>query len=197
MIFFHFIYILILSFYFCFYSSMECEILLWSYTIHLPKGDNSMITNITKFFHRWSFSMGDRGHMKLSPIGKSSIRRTYLFDITVVAIMNVIHLIMETVPKKVLPLILWSFTFTTEIGSYIWPKLKDIFHLCQNFYIFYPHSATLLFHKKQNFSFMEAIPDLHVRVSEWLMFNANSAIFQLSYGENKLIFNEMMMRSSL
>jgi hypothetical protein len=34
-------------------------------------------------------------------------------------------------------------------------------------------------------------------VSEWLLFNANSAIFQLYYGENKLIFNEMMMRSSL
>ena len=28
------------------------------------------------------------------------------------------------------------------------------------------------------------------RVSEWLLFNANSAIYRL-YGENKLIFNEM------
>jgi hypothetical protein len=35
------------------------------------------------------------------------------------------------------------------------------------------------------------------RVSEWLLFNANSAIFQLYHGENKLIFNEMMMRSAL
>ena len=34
-------------------------------------------------------------------------------------------------------------------------------------------------------------------VSEWLLFNANSAIFQLYHGENKLIFNEMMMRSAL
>jgi hypothetical protein len=34
-------------------------------------------------------------------------------------------------------------------------------------------------------------------VSEWLFFNANSAIFQLYHGENKLIFNEMMMRSAL
>jgi hypothetical protein len=34
-------------------------------------------------------------------------------------------------------------------------------------------------------------------VSEWLLFNANSAIFQLHYGENKLIVNEMMMRSAL
>jgi hypothetical protein len=32
---------------------------------------------------------------------------------------------------------------------------------------------------------------------EWLLFNANSAIFQLYHGENKLIFNEMMMRSDL
>ena len=34
-------------------------------------------------------------------------------------------------------------------------------------------------------------------VSEWLLFNAISAIVQLYYGENKLITNEMMMRSAL
>jgi len=34
-------------------------------------------------------------------------------------------------------------------------------------------------------------------MSEWLLFNANSAIFQLYHGENKLIFNEMMMRPAL
>ena len=36
-----------------------------------------------------------------------------------------------------------------------------------------------------------------LRVSERLLFNANSAIFQLYHGENKIIFNEMMMRSVL
>ena len=35
------------------------------------------------------------------------------------------------------------------------------------------------------------------QVSEWLLFNANSANFQVYHGENKLIFNEMMMRSAL
>ena len=34
-------------------------------------------------------------------------------------------------------------------------------------------------------------------VSEWLLFNANSTILQLYQGENKLIFNEMMMRSAV
>jgi hypothetical protein len=34
-------------------------------------------------------------------------------------------------------------------------------------------------------------------ISEGLLFNTNSAIFQLYHGENKLIFNEMMMRSAL
>ena len=35
-------------------------------------------------------------------------------------------------------------------------------------------------------------------VNEWVMlFNANSAIFRLYHGENKLIFNEMMMKSAL
>ena len=34
-------------------------------------------------------------------------------------------------------------------------------------------------------------------VGEWLLFNTNSAIFQLYHGENKLIFNAMMMRFAL
>jgi hypothetical protein len=36
-----------------------------------------------------------------------------------------------------------------------------------------------------------------VSESEWLLFNANSTIFQLYHGENKLISNEMMVRSAL
>ena len=35
------------------------------------------------------------------------------------------------------------------------------------------------------------------RVCELLSFNANWTICQLYHGENKLIFNEMMMRSAL
>jgi hypothetical protein len=38
---------------------------------------------------------------------------------------------------------------------------------------------------------------LFLQVSEWLLFNANAAIFQLYHGKNNLIFNEMMMRSAL
>ena len=38
---------------------------------------------------------------------------------------------------------------------------------------------------------------IQTKVSERLLFNANSPIFQLYHGENKLIFNEMMMRSTL
>ena len=34
-------------------------------------------------------------------------------------------------------------------------------------------------------------------MSEWLLFNASSAIFQLYRGENKLIFYEMMMMFTL
>jgi hypothetical protein len=37
----------------------------------------------------------------------------------------------------------------------------------------------------------------NIWVSEWLLFNANSAIFQLYHDETKLIFNEMMMMSTL
>ena len=34
-------------------------------------------------------------------------------------------------------------------------------------------------------------------MSEWVLFNTNSAIFQLYHGENKLFFNEMMLMTSL
>ena len=37
---------------------------------------------------------------------------------------------------------------------------------------------------------------VHVYVNESLLFSANSAIFQVYHGENKLIFNEMMLRSA-
>jgi hypothetical protein len=35
------------------------------------------------------------------------------------------------------------------------------------------------------------------RVSEWLVFDANLAIFQLHHGDNNLIFNEMIRTSAL
>jgi len=38
---------------------------------------------------------------------------------------------------------------------------------------------------------------LVIWVSEWFLLNTNSAIFQLYHGENKLIFNEMMMMFAL
>jgi hypothetical protein len=36
-----------------------------------------------------------------------------------------------------------------------------------------------------------------MKMCEWLLFNTNSAIFQLYHGENTLIFNEIMMKSTL
>jgi hypothetical protein len=45
------------------------------------------------------------------------------------------------------------------------------------------------------------IPDLvepkTMQLVEWLLLNVNSASFQLYHGDNKLIFNEMMMRFTL
>jgi hypothetical protein len=45
------------------------------------------------------------------------------------------------------------------------------------------------------FRLWNRIPDQGV--SEWLLLCANSAVFQLYHGENKLICNEMMIRSAL
>ena len=44
---------------------------------------------------------------------------------------------------------------------------------------------------------ISSIPPHELNLSEWLLFSDNSAIFQLYHGKNKLISNEMMMRSAL
>jgi hypothetical protein len=46
-------------------------------------------------------------------------------------------------------------------------------------------------------SLLRAVVAISSRVSVWVLLSANSAIFQLYHGENKLIFNEMTMRSTL
>jgi hypothetical protein len=71
------------------------------------------------------------------------------------------------------------------------------FHLCNNIpaasaYGVYISVDTIYEIKVHIPGFLSPIP-----LSEWLLFNANSAIFQLYHGENKLIFNELMMMSAL
>jgi hypothetical protein len=53
-----------------------------------------------------------------------------------------------------------------------------------------------LFYNKSSLKYFNMVQIL-VRMSVWLLVNANLAMFQLYHGENKLIFNEMMMRSAL
>jgi len=49
----------------------------------------------------------------------------------------------------------------------------------------------------KNSEILEKMFDYIYLILQWLLFNVNSAIFQLYHGENKLIFIEMMMRSAL
>jgi hypothetical protein len=44
---------------------------------------------------------------------------------------------------------------------------------------------------------MRDVEEMFEEVGEWLLFNANLENFHLYLDENKLIFNEMMMRSAL
>ena len=80
-------------------------------------------------------------------------------------------------------------------------------HIHQNFPLFKQYYYCSFNKNLKNWT---AAPNAHVTpiqspitlehrkwVSEWLLFNANSVIFQLYYGENKLIFNEMMMTPAL
>jgi hypothetical protein len=48
-----------------------------------------------------------------------------------------------------------------------------------------------------SFNFIHRFFFMSEGVSGWLLFNATSAIFQLYHSDNKLIFNEMMLRSAL
>jgi hypothetical protein len=51
-----------------------------------------------------------------------------------------------------------------------------------------------LLYSKSSLKYFNMVQIL-VRMSVWLLVNANLAMFQLYHGENKLIFNEMMVRS--
>ena len=55
----------------------------------------------------------------------------------------------------------------------------------------------ILFKNRDCLYSLFTLGSLFYTVSEWLLLNVNSAIFQLYNGENKLIFNEMMIRSAL
>jgi hypothetical protein len=67
----------------------------------------------------------------------------------------------------------------------------------------YDYVMTMLWLWLAGFKWHLFLPSLHnlfpIKQWEWLseLLNANSAIFQLYHGENKLIFNEMVMRSAL
>ena len=60
--------------------------------------------------------------------------------------------------------------------------------------IFHYRSVGLI---RERFLYIFSLGKLLLRRVSDLLFKANSAIFQLYHGENKLIFNEMMMRSTL
>jgi hypothetical protein len=90
----------------------------------------------------------------------------------------------------------------------IFPKPHDIyfFFLKKFTYgIFHLHFNYISFEIKMRILYATIFPTIITfnsrkmenGVIEWLMFNVNSAISQLYHGENKFIFNEMMMRSAL
>jgi hypothetical protein len=79
--------------------------------------------------------------------------------------------------------IYFRFTFLTHDIKNIYFCFTFLTHDIKNIYFrftFFPMTLKIIIVKIQ-----------------WLLYNANSAICHLYYGENKLIFNEMMMRSVL
>jgi hypothetical protein len=79
--------------------------------------------------------------------------------------------------------------FLIQQKNYICKAGSDYFlHLLKQFIFFYKNKIASPF--KLNGLFLNWVG---VR----LLLNANSAIFQLYHGENKLIFNEMMTKSAL
>ena len=114
---------------------------------------------------------GRQDHLKFSPIGKSPIRHIYLFDVTVVTVINV---------QKNGKICLQSFGvlqsyFTAEIGFYIWPKLKNrISSTCVRIFTSFILILLCSSYAKNRIS------------PSWKIFLI--AIFQLYHGENKLFY---------
>ena len=62
---------------------------------------------------------------------------------------------------------------------------------------FYQLISNILENGLEETVYIFAVEKLSLRDIEWLLFNINPAIFQICHCENKLIFNEMMMRFAL
>jgi hypothetical protein len=82
------------------------------------------------------------------------------------------------------------------------PNIKDLHLFTDDIFIFQTFLAMKLrklyrtdFKSTSNICCKFSIFILIITWSEWLLLNANSTIFQLYHGENKLIFNKMTMRS--
>jgi len=69
------------------------------------------------------------------------------------------------------------------------------YHLGWWFIVIITHDA--IYHAGITFLTCLCHPLFVESMSEWLLFNTHSAIFQLYHGETKLIFNERMMWSAL
>jgi hypothetical protein len=82
---------------------------------------------------------------------------------------------------------MWFLSKTIDVQHHIFViSIQDNWRTASHWCDFYTRQLTY------SITFM-----LFLYKSEWLLFSANSTICQLYHGENKLIFNEMMMRSAL
>ena len=95
--------------------------------------------------------------------------------------------------------------FTTN-GTHMWSCVTQIFRQNRNFHVYISKNSILC-----NYGFHEKLISIIIKLkvsyfrkqegqdgfSEWLLLKANSAFLQLYHGENKLIFNEMMMMFGL
>jgi arabinogalactan endo-1,4-beta-galactosidase len=124
------------------------------------------------------------------------------FDILVQEIDGVAH-VFSLINCKICRVFLWLEKSTQSDG---WKKRRIIFncHVVMNI-SFYNYWYTNKCRIKNVLWVVSLVSSTYTTdkqllliegASEWLLYNVNSVFFQLYHGENKLIFNEMMMRSS-
>ena len=170
---------------------------------------NQVKTPIQNYFEKALFENGQ--HLHIFPSGDDTVptvvTKTCVFRCRIVHACNQCNQMAISLPTwcplslslslSLSPSLSLPVTYTNDRCFLFSGLLLFCICLLSVVWSFYMYRHKLSQNLFNSATFCVPVPRWYEWVSAWLLVIANSAIFQLYHGENKLIINEMMMWSTL